>query len=59
MMHMHPHNALADPMLFVMQNTSWLPVSCSGLYFRELTPPILTTRASSTWTSLVKMNGAS
>ena len=59
MMHVHPHNALADPLLFGMRDTSSLPVSCSGLAFRELTPPILTTRASWTWTGLVKMNGTS
>ena len=31
MMHVHPHDALADPLPFVMQDTSPRPVGCSGL----------------------------
>jgi hypothetical protein len=36
MMHVHPHDALADPLPFVMRDTSSRPVGCSGLPFREL-----------------------
>ena len=59
MMHVHPLDALADPLPFGMHYTSSLPVGCSGLAFRELVQPTLTARASSTWTGLVKMNGIS
>ena len=59
MMHVHPHDALADPLPFVMRDTSSLPVGCSGLAFRELIQPTLTARASWTWTGLVKMDGIS
>ena len=59
MMHVHPHDALADPLPFVMRDTSSRPVGCSGLAFRELIQPTLTARASWTWTGLVKMNGIS
>ena len=31
MMHVHPHDALADPLPFVMQDASPRPVGCSGL----------------------------
>jgi len=58
MMHVHPHDALVDPLPFVMRDTSSLPVGCSGLAFRELIQP-MTARASWTWTGLVKMNGMS
>jgi group II intron reverse transcriptase/maturase len=54
-MHVHPHDALADPLPFVMRDTSSLPVGCSGLAFRELIQPTLTARASWTRTGLVKM----
>ena len=54
---MHPHDALADPLPFVMRDTSSLPVGCSGLAFRALIQPTLTGRASWTWTGLVKMEG--
>ena len=37
MMHVHPHDALADPLPFVMRDTSPRPAGCSGLAFRELT----------------------
>ena len=59
MMHVHPHDALADPLPFVMRDTSSLSVGCSGLAFRELIQPTLTARASWTWTGLVKMNRTS
>ncbi len=42
------------PLPFVMRDTSSRPVVCSGLAFRELSPPTLTARASWTWTGLVK-----
>jgi hypothetical protein len=54
MMHVHPHDALADPLPFGMQDASPRPVGCSGLAFRELTPPTLTAGASWTWTGLVE-----
>ena len=57
MMHVHPHDALADPLSFGMPDTSLRPVSCSGLAFRELIQPTLTVRDSRTWTGLVKMDG--
>jgi hypothetical protein len=38
-MHVHPHDALADPLPFVMRDTSSLPVGCSGLAFRQLIQP--------------------
>ena len=55
--HVHPHDALADPLPFGMRDTSSRPVGCSGLAFRELIQPTLTARASWTWTGLVKMDG--
>jgi hypothetical protein len=57
--HVHPHDALADPLPFVMRGTSPRPVVCSRLAFRELTPPTLTARASWTWTGLVKTDDIS
>jgi hypothetical protein len=57
MMHVHPQEALADPLTFVMEDTSSLPVGSSGLAFRELIQPTLTARASWTWTGLGKMDG--
>ena len=54
MMHVLPHDALADPLPFVMRDTSPRPVGCSGRAFRKLTPPTLTARASWTWTGLAK-----
>src|ERR1700722_17712990 len=54
MTHVHPHDALADPLPFVMRDTSPLPVGCSGLAFRECIQPTLTARATWTWTGLVK-----
>ena len=57
--HVHPHDALADPLPFGMQDTSLCPVGCSGLAFRELIQPTLTARAFWKWTGLVKMNGIS
>ncbi len=57
MMYVHPHDALAGPLPFVMRDTSSRPVGCSGLAFRELIQPTLTARASWTWTGLVKMDG--
>jgi len=59
MMHVHPVDALADPLPFVMRDTSSLSVDFSGVAFRELSPPSLTARASWTRTRLVKMNGTS
>ena len=53
-MQAHPYDALADPPPFGMQDTSPRPVGCSGLAFRELSPPTLTAHASWTWTGLVK-----
>jgi hypothetical protein len=35
MMHVHPLDALADTLPFVMLGTSPRPVGCSGLAFRE------------------------
>jgi hypothetical protein len=35
MMHVHPLDALADTLPFVMLDTSSRPVGCSGLAFRE------------------------
>ena len=57
MMHVHPHDAFADPLLFVMQDTSLRPVGCSGLPFRELIQATLSARGSWTWTGLVKIDG--
>jgi hypothetical protein len=57
MMHVHPHDALADPPPFVTRDTSSLPVGCSGLAFRELIHPTLTARTYWTWTGHVKMDG--
>ena len=57
LMHVHPHHPLADPLPFVMRDTSSPSVGCSGLAFRELIQPTLTARASWTWTGLVKMDG--
>ncbi len=57
MMHVHPHDALADPLPFVMRDTSSLPVGCSGRALCELIQLTLTARASWTWTGLVKMDG--
>ncbi len=54
MMHVHPHDALVDPLSFVMRDTSSLPVGFSGLAFRELIQPTPTDPASWTWTALVK-----
>ncbi len=34
--HVHPDDAPADPLPFVMRDTSSRPVGCSGLAFREL-----------------------
>jgi len=56
-MHLHPHDALADPLPFGMQDTWSLPVGCSGLAFRELIQPTLSARGSWTWTGLVKIDG--
>ena len=42
MMHGHPHNALADPLPFVIRHASSLSVGSSGLAFRELIQPTLT-----------------
>jgi hypothetical protein len=52
--HVHPHDALADPLPFGMQDTSLRPVGCSGLAFRELIQPTLTACAAWTWAGLVK-----
>ena len=52
MMHVHPHDALADPLPFGMPDTSLRPVGCSGLAFRELIQPSLTARGSWKWTGL-------
>ena len=52
--HVRRHDALADPLLFVMRGTSSLPVGCSGLTFRELISPTMTACASWTWPGLVK-----
>ena len=38
MMNVHPHDGFADPLLFVMRDTSSRQVGCSGLAFRELEP---------------------
>ena len=54
MMHVHPHDALADPLPFVMQDASARPVGLLRSGFRELIQPTLTARASWTWTGLVK-----
>jgi hypothetical protein len=54
MMHVHPHDALADPLPFVMQDASPRPVGLLRSGFRELIQPTLTARASWTWTGLVK-----
>ena len=54
MMHVHPHDALADILPF----TSSLS-NCSGLALRELSQPTLIAGDSSTWTGLVTMNGLS
>jgi hypothetical protein len=54
MMHVLAHEALADPLSFVMRATSPRPVGCSGRAFRKFTPPTLTARASWTWTGLAK-----
>jgi hypothetical protein len=59
MMQVDPHDALADPLPFVMPDTSSRPVGCSGLAFRELIQPTLTARATCTWTGLVNVNGIS
>ena len=56
-MHVHPHDALGDPLPFVMRDSSSLPVGRSGLVFRELVQPTLNARASWTWNGLVKMDG--
>jgi hypothetical protein len=56
LINVHPHDALADPLPFVMRDTSSLPVGCSGLAFRALIQPTLTGRASWTWTGLIKMD---
>jgi len=58
-MHVHPHDALADPLPFVSRDTWSHPVGCSGLALRELIQPILSAYASWTWTGLVNMNGTS
>ena len=55
--HVHPHDALADPLPFGMQDTSLRPVGCSGLAFCELIQPTLTARAPWTWSGPVKMDG--
>ncbi len=54
MKHVHPHDALADLLRFVIRDTSLRPVGCSGLTFREFIQPTLNPRASRTWTGLVK-----
>ena len=59
MKHVNPHDALADPLPVLMREASSLPVSCSGLVFRELSQPTLTARVSWTSTGLVKMNDIS
>ena len=51
--HVHPHDALADPLPLVMPATSPRPVGCSGLAFHEHIQPTLTARASWTWAGLV------
>jgi len=57
MMHVHPQDALADPLPFWKQDAWSLPMGYSGLAFRELIQPTLTARASWTWTGFVKMDG--
>jgi hypothetical protein len=57
MTHVHPHDALADTLPFVMPDTSSRPAGSSGPAFRELIQPTLTALASWTWTGLVKMDG--
>jgi hypothetical protein len=59
MKHVNPHDALADAPPLAMRDTSSLRVSCSGLFFRELSQPTLTARASLTWIGTIKMNGGS
>ena len=54
MKHVNPHDALADPLPFVVRDASSRPVGYSGLAFRELIQPTLRARASWTWTGLVK-----
>jgi hypothetical protein len=41
----------------VVRLASSLSMGCSGLAICELIQPTLSSRASSTWTGLVKMNG--
>ena len=53
MKHVNSNDALADRLPVLMRDTSLLPVSCSGLVFRELSQPTLTARISWTSTGLV------
>ena len=54
MMHVHPHDALADPLPLVMRDASSLPVGFLVLASRELIQPPLTPCASWTWAGLVQ-----
>ena len=51
------HDALVDPLPFVLRDTPSLPVGCSGLAFGEFIQPTLTARPFWTWTGLVKIDG--
>jgi hypothetical protein len=60
--HVHPHDALADPLPLVILDTSSRPVVCSGLAFHEHIQPILTARASwsgSAWSRPTKFHDGS
>ena len=59
MKHVHPHDAFADLLPFVIRDTSSFTVGCSCLAFREFIQPTLNPRASRTWTGLVKTDGIS
>lgn len=56
MMHVHSHDALTDPLPFLMQDTS-CALACSGLAFCEPIQPTQTARPSWTSTGLIKKDG--